>query len=209
MLKLTIVRDEHAENPLNDTEWKLYSFSRNHTNFKHPDNFIQSRDRYGAINWQVGFKRKAQYSLARLLSCYQHSGTTWSFKGEGTQCKFDTAQIAGVLVWEGKAADCGSAPELREAYARSMIEVHNEWLAGNVYGYTLVDEDNDIDEACWGFYGDGQDLADVIAWHLSAGMADKEFELEVEWEGLLTKEELKKAWAEVAVNDAKLEEAKS
>jgi len=180
MLKLTIEVDEHPENPLDNTDWKLYSFSHSHGNSKHPDEFIQSRDRYGDIHWSIGYKRKAQYSLAHVLSCYQHSGISWSFKGEGSQCRFDTAQIAGVLVWEGKAADCGATPEDREKYARAMLESYNEWANGSVYGFTLVDEENDIDESCWGFYGDGQELAAVMLEHIGDALEGKAFKLEAE-----------------------------
>jgi hypothetical protein len=176
MLKLTVSHDEFAEDPLNDSEWKLYSFSHRHTNSRSHEDFFQNVDRYGDVNWQIGFKRKAQYGLAHILSCYQHSGTSWSLKGEGTQCRWDTAQLAGVLVWEGKAADCGSIPEEREAYARGTLETYTEWLNGGTYEFTLEDEENDIHESCGGFYGSGQELAEHMLEHICVQLDGTAFE---------------------------------
>lgn len=175
MLKLTVSHDKFAEDPLNDSEWKLYSFSHRHANSRSHEDFFQV-DRYGDVNWAIGFKRKAQYGLAHILSCYQHSGTSWSLKGEGTQCRWDTAQIAGVLVWEGKAADCGSTPEEREAYARGTLETYTEWLNGGTYQFTLEDEENDIHESCGGFYGSGQELAEQMLEHICEHLDGTAFE---------------------------------
>lgn len=49
-----------------------------------------------------------------------------------------------------------------ESYLQGEIDTYNEWLHGEVYGFDIsVDEDKDedgvlpeIDESCWGFYGD-------------------------------------------------------
>lgn len=37
--------------------------------------------------------------------------------------------------------------------AESLVEEWNTYLSGDVYGYTVEDEDGEQVESCWGFYG--------------------------------------------------------
>lgn len=102
---------------------------------------------------------------ARLLSCYDHSGQTWSLSGSGTQCRWDTSNRAGVWVPSDclrKQLDYDEAHgknrwERTGVYCKQFLEQYNDLLAGNVYGVIVETFDEkgisvNVD-SCWGFVG--------------------------------------------------------
>jgi hypothetical protein len=188
MLTLKIEHDEHAEDPLNDSGWKLHTFDRPGSR----EEVFQSVDEYGDVNWQIGYKRKAQYGLAHILSCYRHSGTSWSIKGEGTQCRWDTQKIAGALIWQDPAADCGKGEEARTKRARAELEQFNAYCNGGVYFYSILDEEGDTLDSCGGFYSTGDELAKQIVGYLPAEYIAQGFKIEAP-EYVMDKADLTKA----------------
>lgn len=72
-----------------------------------------------------------------LLSVYRHGAETWSLMGEGTQCRFDTANGAGVI----ELGDVGEnvSYEDRERIARAVLNEWNEWCNGEVYVVSPLD----------------------------------------------------------------------
>jgi hypothetical protein len=55
--------------------------------------------------------------------------------------------------------------------ALSLVEEWNTYLSGDVYGYTLEDEDGNYLDGCWGFYG--MDAVKDEACSAAASHADK------------------------------------
>jgi len=47
-----------------------------------------------------------------------------------------------------------SLDELTEYYLKGEVEVYDQYLCGDVWGFVLVDEDGEELDSCWGFYGD-------------------------------------------------------
>jgi|TARA_R110000824_G_scaffold115066_3_gene265984 hypothetical protein len=79
-----------------------------------------------------------------VLSCYRHHGESWSLRGEGHTCKWDTTTVAGLLYTEtggslGKWIGWSAA-------ARATIETFNQWCAGDCWWYQ-VDKYEDVHEA--------------------------------------------------------------
>jgi hypothetical protein len=54
-----------------------------------------------------------------------------------------------------------------EEIAQSYIDTWNHWLAGDVYIYTIEDEDGNVEESCGGWLGDEEE-----AWADALGIAD-------------------------------------
>ena len=99
-LKVTVEHDQDTDAPTEgDGNWSFYSFSRRHINFKHPEELDTKEVR-----------QKLRRGLAFVLSCYQHGGVQWWIKGEAghPSCPFDTADTAGLLVWEHPADHMGA-----------------------------------------------------------------------------------------------------
>jgi len=154
-MKLRIEYDQDCEDPSkDDSQWKLYSFNNRHYNFKHPDNFLRPTV-HGPVGVNIGFQRKLAVGTAFIVSCYQHGSIHWGLPGEVTQCQWDTAKVAGVLVWGHPVSDMGAKTyEDRAKDARAFLEVYTDWCNGNCYGYVIEDDTGENEDSCWGFIGE-------------------------------------------------------
>jgi hypothetical protein len=86
------------------------------------------------------------------VSAYIHSGVSLSlgncsfpFDGGG----WDTLHVGAVLC---SKKEWKTSKKARK-YAEGQIETWNDYLSGNVYGFQVTFEGEDVD-SCWGFYGD-------------------------------------------------------
>ena len=102
----------------------------------------------------------------RVLSCYQHGCEVWSLKGQGEQCHFDTAQVAGVWIPDKCAIenidaiterDGKDKNEVIDTYVKRILDTYNKVLAGEVYGICFAHYDLDRNlvnqDACWQYVG--------------------------------------------------------
>ena len=151
--------------------WKLNSFGRKQSNYEDPDKFVKAFDRRSraVTPASIGLQRKLNVGLAFWLSYYEHSEGAWSLIGEGTQDQWDTAYLAGLLIWTGKPGDIGAKTlENRAKDARDFLENYNDWANGNTYWFRLVNEDGDEIESIGGLIGN-EALSEVISEELKAG----------------------------------------
>lgn len=160
------------ENPLDWSDWEMHSFSRRHSNFRSPDKFgliPVSASKAGTS--RIGLRRKLDTGTAFVLSYYEHGLCSWFLQGHGepgTECRWDGALVAGIMIWNGKAKDCGKNFEERQKHAISVTQTYTDWCNGDVYGFKIFDdEDNEVD-SCWGFYG--YDFAEESAKEAMEGM---------------------------------------
>jgi hypothetical protein len=149
-IEVKYVVDEFPENPAECSSWTVISFNRKHYNYKDPSNLLD-----------LALRRKISCGTAFVLSAYEHGGISWSLSGEGMQCQFDTARVAGLLIWNGHVKDLPKGVDARRAFARSFLGVYNDWCNGNVYGFEISEtvnmpcghaETNQLD-SCYGYYG--------------------------------------------------------
>lgn len=160
-----VVRIDYDDSPEDPCEWdvfKVYSFSRKHTSFRHPSEFSVK---------DIGFRRKLDAKTAFFLDYFEHGTGRWSLTGEGMQCPWDTAHFAGVLLLADPKA---IAPDKREDQARKFLETYSNWCNSWVYGYQIETEDGDDVDSCWGFYSN----EDVIA-AINEAIGDRDVVVEV------------------------------
>lgn len=95
------------------------------------------------------------------LFLYDHSGLAMS---TGRQYPFDCPWDAGQVGWihasrEAILRDYSAkrlTRGLRERVAAQMraeVAEYHQYLSGDVYGYVIEDEEGDVVDSCWGFYG--------------------------------------------------------
>ena len=155
-VKLTVDHDEDTESPCDNDQWKLYSFCNRHINYKDPSEFFKAS---GQLKGKSA--SKVGSGTAFLLSYYEHGLGQWSLKGEGNQCQFDTVQVAGVLVWEGPAKDCGGAVDGkyvktfqgRQNSARVFLNEYSDWANGQCFQYSITDMEGEEIDGCGGIIG--------------------------------------------------------
>jgi hypothetical protein len=204
-----VVRLWHDDCPMDPTEydWKVYSFSHRHSNFKHPDDFRDDED----------FARKRHEGFAFPLSYYEHGQCLWSLVSElpaGARCPWDSVTHAGFIVWEQDEADL-SYPDLgqgesflkRQEDARRFIERYTMWCNGEIFGYTIdayskcgscgQDEEADVDfdlPSCGGWYANDIDgmVADMKG-HIGDDWKDYEVTFKDPFGGFLA-DEIQRLW---------------
>src|SRR6185312_15574675 len=90
--------------------------------------------------------------LAFWLQYHEHSLGRWDLKGEGPQCPWDTAYLAGILIWTGKPGDIGAKTlEGRAEDARDFLESYNAWANGETFWFRLTDENGEEIESIGGW----------------------------------------------------------
>jgi hypothetical protein len=113
----------------------------------------------------------AEHFIELPLYLYDHSGITMSTGAFG--CKWDSGQVGFIYISRVKAAEEWSTDTEERAIAcmKSEVEHYDEYLTGNVHGYTVErgtrtnitfedgrDPETSIEweheDSCWGFYGD-------------------------------------------------------
>jgi len=101
------------------------------------------------------------------LYLYDHSGITMNTTG--FHCPWDSGQVGFIYVTREKVREeygWKRITKAREqqilAYLKAEVEVYDQYLRGEVYGFIVEelkqDEDGDTEwehvDSCWGFYGD-------------------------------------------------------
>lgn len=93
------------------------------------------------------------------LYLYDHSGITMNTSG--FSCPWDSGQVGWIYVSYEKALKeygdfdkYANERECIEKHLKGEVKVYDDYLTGNVYGYTVLDEDDYIIDSCWGFYPD-------------------------------------------------------
>lgn len=89
---------------------------------------------------------------------YDHSGI--SIKTTPFSCKWDSGMVGYIYVKKEKARKEFSCKRISqkkkkeiEDILKSEIDIYNEYIMGNIYGYSIKYKDGEIDECC-GFIGD-------------------------------------------------------
>jgi hypothetical protein len=86
---------------------------------------------------------------------YVHSGATISTSPFG--CRWDSGQCGFVYCSASDAEDEWAGDSHFRANAlrvlQGEVETFDQYLRGDVYGYTITDKDGDVVDSCWGFYG--------------------------------------------------------
>jgi len=91
------------------------------------------------------------------LNAYIHSGVALSLSRSGQfSDPWDSAQIGFVFVakneWRYRTRETKRCVSAIKA-ASSYVETWNQYLSGDVWGYSIDDADGNHVDSCWGFYG--------------------------------------------------------
>ena len=138
-LIVTIDTSHSPESPCEFDGWKLHSFARNKfVTDCDPEEYVGGYTAGVVTPANKTLAKKLAAGLAFWLSYFEHGDGQWSLKGEGMQCRWDTASLAGILVWEWKAKDLGpKTPAERREDARKFLDRYSQWANGYVYDWEV------------------------------------------------------------------------
>ncbi len=110
----------------------------------------QLRNQYGATpeGWHV-----AMEWLEVAKSILNWGGITAVYEQSTGHCQGDVALCLAIATPEWLKLT-GVTPENAKEQLEQAIKLYGDWAWGNVYGYTLEDENGEeVEGSCWGFYG--------------------------------------------------------
>ncbi|MFA6132583.1 MAG: hypothetical protein WC869_01050 [Phycisphaerae bacterium] len=140
------VRIRHDDSPMNPGEWD------NLGEIVHWHNRYGLRDGAKRVRNQDEAEEVVAEALFKLpIYMYDHSGVTVSTSPFG--CRWDSGQVGWTYVTAESAKKIGCAPEYFESSLKAEIETLDQYCRGDVYGFEVIDEDGDVTDSCWGFYG--------------------------------------------------------
>lgn len=151
---IKIMQDDSSESPRGwDNVGTMVCWHRRYTlgdkhNFKTPGDFM---------DWW-----KTQEGVLMPLYLYDHSGITISTAP--FSCPWDSGQIGYIYATkETINKEYGKGPaaykKTRE-YLTGEVKTYDDYLTGNVYGFTI--EGPNCDDSCWGYYHDEKGLDYLI-----------------------------------------------
>ena len=86
------------------------------------------------------------------LFLYDHSGITMSTGSFGD--RWDSGQVGWIYITKEEYEKEGWTKEQATKYLKGEVETYDNFLTGEVYGWKVVDEDDDAVDSCYGYYGD-------------------------------------------------------
>jgi len=152
-LTYKIVDDMSPQNPCQEYDMlsKFIIFHRNYDfgnckDFKKPDDFNAFR-----------IFHKEEVAIWPLYM-YDHSGITISLSP--FSCPWDSGQVGWVWVpletIKKEYGDCPFKEVMDKVYdiVKAEVQEMDYYVSGQTYGFEIVDEDDEVVDSCYGFYGD-------------------------------------------------------
>jgi len=157
MNRLKVVHDSSADSP---REWdNLGTMICFHNRYDLGDKHNYSSDDYsGWEEMKQALIKEENTAVILPLYMYDHSGI--SISTSPFSCRWDSGQIGFILVSKKKALEefggkivTKKLKERLEKILEGEVETYTQYVEGEVYGFQIVDEDDEIIDSCYGFYG--------------------------------------------------------
>ena len=149
--------------PQSPREWdNLSTFYTSHPHYRPEEDFYRHFEREEVFDHYGDFSDSFEKKyIALKIYLYDHSGLTIS--SGPFSCPWDSGLFGMVAVSIEKVKkEYGwkkiTAARRRkiEGYLQREIDIYDQYLRGEVYGFQITPEDNDSDilGSCWGYFGD-------------------------------------------------------
>jgi hypothetical protein len=157
MNRLKVLHDSSADSP---REWdNLGTMVCFHNRYDLGDNHNYNSDDYN--NWEEmkkAIEKEENTAVILPLYLYDHSGI--SISTGAFSCRWDSGQIGFIFVSKEKALQefggkivTAKLKEKLERILNGEVETYDQYVRGEVYGFQIVDEDDNHIDSCYGFYG--------------------------------------------------------
>jgi hypothetical protein len=150
---LEIYRDEYAESP---REWgNLSTFICFHKRYNLGDKHNIDHGDYSSWD-EMEEENFSQDDIIVPLYMYDHSGI--SIATHPFMCRWDSGRIGMAVVTKQEIIESYGDDSL-ESRAKAKrcieaeVEIYDNYVQGEVYGYVLKDSEGEEIDSCFGFYG--------------------------------------------------------
>ena len=164
--RVRIVQDEDVETPRNwsNLSKMIFTGSYKHLGDKHEVDFdeeFDSRQDFIERGEEIVRKHFKDVAVCYAVHMYKHSGESISidYSGQYT-CRWDSGTIGFAIVTKEDIRKEYNIKRVTQKYidkceniVRGEIETLNQYISGEVYGYVVEDEDENVIDSCYGFFG--------------------------------------------------------
>lgn len=154
---LEVTQDDYPYNPRHDDNLSTmicfhnrYSLGDKH-NYKH-------QDYSGWAEMEKAIIKNEKPAIILPLYLYDHSGITISTSP--FSCHWDSGQIGFIFVSKEKLRKAWSIKRITKHYIGleleillAEVETYDNYIRGEVYSYTLLNENGEVEDSCSGFIG--------------------------------------------------------
>jgi hypothetical protein len=167
---LQIIQDEDPQSP---REWdNLGTMACFHNRYTLGDgkkiHLISHEDFKNWDEMENHIRQELKAVAVLPLYLYDHGGIT--IATTPFSCRWDSGQVGFIYITQeclnksritqgsgdGILDDESNQDYLErlEKYLKCEVETYDQYLRGDVYGFLLKNKEGDIEDSCWGFYGD-------------------------------------------------------
>jgi hypothetical protein len=157
MNRLKVLHDSSADSP---REWdNLGTMVCFHNRYDLGDNHNYNSDDYN--NWEEmkkAIEKEENTAVILPLYLYDHSGI--SISTGAFSCRWDSGQIGFIFISKEKALQefggkivTAKLKERLVGILEGEVETYDQYVRGEVYGFQIVDEDDNHIDSGYGFYG--------------------------------------------------------
>jgi len=158
-----IYLDPDPTNPRQDDNTAVLVCFHKRYNLGDLDHGYDYRDYSGWAEFRAQLEKDHKPAAILPLGLIDHSGISMYIGGGAHPCDpggWDSGTIGfGFVSRETALREWGSkrlTKRIRkqaETCLRAEVETYNQYLTGDVYGYEIQDENGELIDSCWGFYG--------------------------------------------------------
>jgi len=156
-VRLIIVQDIDPESPREDTNLGIMVCSHNRYNLgdRAPNEVERRALRNGSWPLLRRFLRRYEGAVELLpLGLYDHSGLRMYVGGGklGGYAAWDSGTVGYIYATKETVETCGTPLGRVKECLEAEVEVYDQFLSGDVWGY-VVEVDGDQEDSCWGYFG--------------------------------------------------------
>jgi len=156
---IEVIQDNNPINPREEFDCNLTKMVCFHSKYSLGDKHEYKSGDYGSwAEIKKAIEKDNDIAIIKGLWLFDHSGIT--IATEPFSCKWDSGQVGYVFITKQAAREMLSVKNITAKIREELInhldgevEIYNQYLTGDVYGFKEYDKDGEEIDSCYGFFG--------------------------------------------------------
>lgn len=177
MTTIRIEQDEDAENPRQwDNMGTMIAFHGRY-DLGDKDHGYNAKDYNGWDDFREALEKANPKGIVLPLYLFDHSGITMNTTG--FHCPWDSGQVGFIVASADKIRECFVTKRITNKVRQRAhevligeVETFDQYIRGDVYGFVVEDDDGNVTDSCWGFFG-SDPFENGMSDHIDKSLHDK------------------------------------
>jgi len=153
---LKVFQDDSSDSPRRWDNLSKMIFIGNYSHLGDNHDFHGEHESFEAH--QKHIVKQMDVAIILPVYAYIHSGMTISLTP--FNCRWDSGKLGWVVVTKEAIRENWGIKNVTKKYidktidiVRGEIKTLDQYISGDVYGFQVCDENGEVEDSCWGFYG--------------------------------------------------------